>query len=95
VKPGELVSINVELARSLVVAVHAPVAAPAGVSVDAVAGPDATHPAPDESRPVLRTWWFWTAAAVVVAGGVGLALALSRADPKAPMTMGGNNKVFP
>ncbi len=95
VKPGELVSISVELERSLVVAAPALAVAPPAPSVITMAAPGAAQPAPDESRPVLRTWWFWTAAAVVVAGGVGLTLALSRADPKAPMTMGGNNKVFP
>jgi hypothetical protein len=38
---------------------------------------------PAERRPLYRRWWFWTAAVVLVAGGVSAAL-LSRGDERLP-----------
>jgi hypothetical protein len=44
-------------------------AAPAGLELSA-------SPSPEVSQPVYKTWWFWTGAAVVVAGAVtGILLA--------------------
>jgi hypothetical protein len=34
--------------------------------------------------PVTRTWWFWTSAATVLAGGVLLTYAITRPEPQPP-----------
>lgn len=44
---------------------------------------------------ILSRWWFWTAAGVVVAGGVGTYLALTIERNPTPGTFGGGRGVFP
>ena len=39
---------------------------------------------------ILERWWFWTGAAVIVAGGVVLTYALTRPEPEPPPFDGGS-----
>lgn len=43
-----------------------------------------------ESRPITKTWWFWTAATAVVVGGVVTTYVLTRPDPEPPPYERGN-----
>jgi hypothetical protein len=71
--------------------VPAPVPPPA---LDLSAQPAATE-APSEARPIYKTWWFWTGAAVVVAGAVTTAVLVARqGGSNVPETPLGNHGVF-
>jgi hypothetical protein len=51
--------------------------------------------APSEARPIYKTWWFWTGAAVVVAGAVTTAVLVARqGGSNVPGTPLGNHGVF-
>jgi len=76
----------------------------AGASVDTQEGAGTTRtdlagetssPVPAASPPIYQRWWFWTAAAVVVAGvGVGVYVVLSRGGNGAPSSKLGTQPVF-
>jgi hypothetical protein len=42
-----------------------------------------------DETSVFETWWFWTATAAVVAGGVTATYFLTRPDPEPPPYDGG------
>lgn len=44
---------------------------------------------PEETTPVTKKWWFWTGAAVVVAGAAVGTYFLTRPDPERPAPNGG------
>lgn len=45
----------------------------------------------EEQHPITKTWWFWTGAAAVVAGGAILTYALTRPEPEPPPYDGGSS----
>jgi tetratricopeptide (TPR) repeat protein len=51
-----------------------------------VATPGSRQP-PEESRPIYKRWWFWTAIGVVAAGGVAAALLIPGGVTKPPCTI--------
>jgi tetratricopeptide (TPR) repeat protein len=71
-----------------------PVPAPplpvAAAPIDAQPAPAApvlaSEPQPEPS-PAWKRWWFWTAAGVIVAGGVAAAIILTRPETRAPGTL--------
>ncbi len=51
--------------------------------------------APSEARPVYKTWWFWTGAAVIVAGAATTIFLLTdRGGSNVPTSQLGNHGVF-
>jgi len=51
--------------------------------------------APSEARPVYKTWWFWTGAAVIVAGAATTIFLLTdKGGSNVPTTQLGNHGVF-
>jgi tetratricopeptide (TPR) repeat protein len=71
------------------IAVPAPAESLPAAALSSPAVDFTAQPAPEEARPIYKTWWFWTGAAVVVVGTVTTAVLLSRSGgsnvPNAPL----------
>jgi hypothetical protein len=62
-----------------------PPSAPVASTTDPLGISQSSPPAPEESPPVYKRWWFWTGIGAVVAGGVVTGVLLSRKSaPQSP-----------